>query len=52
MDATSETAPDAWRRQLHLMLDAYRADRAHPIPVPPMTEKQLYDAMVHLNTAD
>jgi len=52
MDATSTTAPNAWRRQLFLMLDAYRADRAHPIPEPPMTDQQLYDAMVHLSTAD
>ena len=52
IDATSISAPNAWRRQLYLMLDAYRAERAHPIPEPPMTEKQLYDAMVHLSTAD
>ena len=49
MDATNATAPDAWRRHLHLMLDAYRAERAHPIPEPPMTQQQLYDAMVHLS---
>jgi AcrR family transcriptional regulator len=49
IDATSTTAPNAWRRQLYLMLDAYRAERAHPIPEPPMTDKQLYDAMVHLS---
>jgi AcrR family transcriptional regulator len=52
IDATSTTAPNAWRRHLYLMLDAYRAERAHPIPEPPMTDKQLYDAMVHLSTAD
>ena len=52
IDATSTTAPNAWRRHLYLMLDAYRAERAHPIPEPPMTETQLYDAMVHLSTAD
>ncbi|MEO7017204.1 MAG: TetR/AcrR family transcriptional regulator [Leifsonia sp.] len=52
IDATSTTAPNAWRRHLHLMLDAYRAERAHPIPEPPMTERQLYDAMVHLSKAD
>lgn len=52
MDATSTTAPNAWRRSLHLMLDAYRAERAHPIPEPPMTAEQLYDAMVHLTNAD
>ncbi len=49
IDATSAKAPKAWRRQLYLMLDAYRADRAHPIPEPPMTDEQLYDAMVHLS---
>jgi AcrR family transcriptional regulator len=51
IDATSVTAPTAWRRQLYLMLDAYRAERAHSIPEPPMTDEQLYDAMVHLNEA-
>jgi AcrR family transcriptional regulator len=51
IDATSATAPDAWRRNLYLMLDAYRADGAHPLPSPPMTDEQLYDAMVHLSTA-
>jgi hypothetical protein len=52
MDATSTTAPNEWRRQLYLMLDAYRAERAHPIPEPPMTDEQLYEAMVHLGKAD
>jgi AcrR family transcriptional regulator len=52
IDATSISAPNAWRRHLYLMLDAYRAQRAHPIPEPPMTDKQLYDAMVQLSTAD
>jgi AcrR family transcriptional regulator len=51
IDATSATAPTAWRRNLYLMLDAYRAERAHPIPEPPMTDEQLYDAMVHLSKA-
>ncbi len=51
IDATSAMAPQAWRRQLHLMLDAYRAERAHPIPEPPMTDEQLYDAMVRLSTS-
>src|SRR4051794_940549 len=51
IDATSTTAPNAWRRQLYLMLDAYRAERAHSIPEPPMTSEQLYDAMVHLSEA-
>ncbi|AMM20761.1 TetR family transcriptional regulator [Frondihabitans sp. PAMC 28766] len=49
IDATSVTAPGAWRRHLYLMLDAYRAERAHSIPEPPMTDEQLYDAMVRLS---
>jgi AcrR family transcriptional regulator len=49
IDATSTTAPNAWRRYLYLMLDAYRAERAHSLPEPPMTSEQLYDAMVHLS---
>lgn len=52
IEATSTTAPNAWRRGLYLMLDAYRAERAHPIPEPPMTDEQLYDAMVHLSNAE
>lgn len=52
IDATSTTAPNAWRRYLHLMLDAYRAERAHSLPEPPMTYEQLYDAMVHLSEAE
>jgi AcrR family transcriptional regulator len=51
IDATSATAPNAWRRYLYLMLDAYRAERAHALPEPPMTNEQLYDAMVHLSKA-
>ncbi|RLV51234.1 TetR/AcrR family transcriptional regulator [Nocardioides mangrovicus] len=49
MDATRDTAPQAWRRYLHLMLDAYRAERSHRLAEPPMTDQQLYDAMVALN---
>ncbi|GGF27932.1 TetR/AcrR family transcriptional regulator [Subtercola lobariae] len=52
IDATGTTAPNEWRRHLYLMLDAYRAERAHPLPEPPMTDEQLYDAMVHLGNAD
>jgi hypothetical protein len=52
IDATSAASPNAWRRYLALMLDAYRAERAHPLPEPPMTDEQLYDAMVRLNSVD
>jgi AcrR family transcriptional regulator len=52
IEATDATAPKAWRRYLYLMLDAYRAERAHPLPDPPMTDDQLYRAMVQLNQAE
>ncbi|GAA4683837.1 TetR/AcrR family transcriptional regulator [Frondihabitans cladoniiphilus] len=52
IDATRATAPGAWRRYLHLMLDAYRAEAAHALPEPPMSQEQLYRAMVQLNEGD
>lgn len=50
-EATQGIAPDAWRRHLHLMLDAFRADLAHPLPVPPLTADQLERAMRRLGAA-
>ncbi|MFI0449211.1 TetR/AcrR family transcriptional regulator [Actinomadura sp. 6N118] len=47
-EATHGIAPDAWRRHLHLMLDGFRAEHAHPLPVPPLTPDQLYRAMLRL----
>ncbi|MDP9239379.1 MAG: hypothetical protein M3O55_01900 [Actinomycetota bacterium] len=47
--ATRHVAPRAWRRHLYLMLDGFRAERAHPLPEPPMTGEQAYRAMVGLN---
>jgi hypothetical protein len=44
MDATRDSAPDAWRRHLGLLLDGLRADAAHPLPVPPLTRTQLMKA--------
>ncbi len=46
--ATRAIAPKAWRRNLHLVLDAFRADTASPLPEPPLTREQLYEAMVQL----
>jgi AcrR family transcriptional regulator len=46
--ATQGIAPNAWRRYLHLMLDAFRVDRAHPLPYPPLSPGQVYRAMVRL----
>lgn len=49
IEATSHTAPQAWRRNLHLMIDAFRAANRHELPEPPLTGEQLYAAMVRLS---
>ena len=41
-------APDAWRRYLGLLLDGFRAERAHPLPQPPLSPRQVHRAMVTL----
>jgi AcrR family transcriptional regulator len=41
-------APDAWRRHLGFLLDGFRADRAHPLPEPPLSLRQVHRAMVVL----
>jgi AcrR family transcriptional regulator len=41
-------APDAWRRPLALLLDGLRAERAHPLPQPPLSPQQVHRAMVTL----
>ena len=41
-------APDAWRRHLGLLLDGFRADRAHPLPQPPLSPHQVHRAMLTL----
>jgi AcrR family transcriptional regulator len=50
-EATRDIAPNAWRRHLHLILDAFRADRASPLTEPPLTRDELYRAMVRLGGA-
>jgi hypothetical protein len=47
--ATRDVAPRAWRRHLYLMVDGFRAERAHPLPEPPMTREQAYRAMIGLS---
>jgi AcrR family transcriptional regulator len=41
-------APDAWRRHLGFLLDGFRAERAHPLPEPPLSPRQVYRAMLTL----
>lgn len=50
--ATHGIAPGAWRRHLHLMIDGFRADHSHPLPEPPLTRDQLYQAMLRLGGAE
>ncbi|MEU7630121.1 helix-turn-helix domain-containing protein [Nocardia sp. NPDC049220] len=45
LEATAHIAPDIWRRHLALMLDGLRAEAAHPLPVPPITEDQVMQAL-------
>ena len=49
IEATYGVAPQAWRRHLHLMLDAYRADQASALPEPPLTMAQMEQATARLN---
>jgi AcrR family transcriptional regulator len=48
--ATRAVAPRAWRRHLALMLDAFRAERAHPLPERPLRPRQVYQAMTAPST--
>jgi AcrR family transcriptional regulator len=41
-------APDAWRRHLGLLLDGFHADRAHQLPEPPLSPRQVHRAMLTL----
>jgi AcrR family transcriptional regulator len=41
-------APDAWRRHLGFLLDGFRGERAHPLPRPPLSPRQVYRAMLTL----
>ncbi|WP_327419843.1 TetR/AcrR family transcriptional regulator [Streptomyces sp. NBC_01230] len=41
IQATRTVAPNAWRRHLHLMLDAFRTQGAHKLPEPPLTPHQV-----------
>lgn len=44
VQGAGEAAPDAWRRFAALMLEAFRADGASPLPAPP-TPRQVMRAM-------
>ncbi|MER5867537.1 helix-turn-helix domain-containing protein [Kitasatospora sp. NPDC002040] len=44
--ATTDTAPQAWRRQVLYLLDGLSTKAAQePLPVAPLTQHQMYDAL-------
>jgi hypothetical protein len=42
----ADTAPDAWRRGIALLLDGLRAEAAHPLPGRPLTRDQVDGVML------
>lgn len=44
-DATAEVAPDAWRRYVDLQPDGLRADAAHSLSQPALSDEQVAAAM-------
>lgn len=48
IEATSEVAPNAWRRHLQWLLDGLRAESATPQTEPPLSDEQLHAAMQSL----
>lgn len=44
---TRESAPEAWKRLVGMLIESCRADRAHSLPPPPTTA-QMYRAMLRL----
>jgi len=49
IQATRTVAPRAWRRHLGLMLNAFRAEHAHPLPEPPLRPADVQHAMLTLS---
>jgi AcrR family transcriptional regulator len=48
--ATRDAAPDAWRRLVGYLLQAFAAEAAHPLPAPP-TPKQMYQALMRVGAS-
>ena len=48
VQGAGQAAPDAWRRFVALMLEAFRADGASPLPAPP-SPRQVMRAMLRLS---
>ncbi len=50
VNATRSTAPDAWRRFVGYLIQAFAADTARPLPDPP-SRHQMYRALMRLSDA-
>ena len=50
--ATGRIKPTAWKRYVALFLDSCRADRAHPLPEPPLSDNQMFRAMVAVSAQE
>lgn len=48
IDATRGVAPNAWRRNLALLLDGFRAENARPLPARALTPSELDRSMANL----
>jgi AcrR family transcriptional regulator len=46
VEATSTIKRTAWKRYVALFLEGCRADRAHPLPEPPLSGDQMFRAML------
>ena len=47
--ATSGVKRTAWKRYVALFLEGCRAERAHALPEPPLSERQMFRAMLALS---
>jgi AcrR family transcriptional regulator len=52
VEATSKITRTAWKRYVALFLDGCRADRAHPLPEPPLSGDEMFGAMVAVSAEE
>ena len=50
--ATNQISTTAWKRYVALFLEGSRADRAHPLPEPPLSEGQMFRAMLAITSGE
>jgi AcrR family transcriptional regulator len=50
--ASSRIKPTAWKRYVALFLEGCRAERAHPLPEPPLSGDQMFQAMLAANAEE